>query len=62
MHWHYVCDLPDCREIFDFLHCPIDQATLKYYDRFNAFLSNPKNWARDKAEDKKLKNSKNEDV
>lgn len=48
VHWGYVRDLPDCKEIVDLLHWPIDQEALKYDGRFNSFVSDQKNWAADK--------------
>lgn len=45
VHWGYVRDLPDCKEIVDLLHWPIDQAALKYDGRFSRFVSDPRNWA-----------------
>jgi integrase len=53
VHWGYVRDLPDCKEIVDLLHWPIDQAALKYDGRFNAFVSDPKNWIEKKIEAKR---------
>lgn len=45
VHWGYVRDLPDCKEIVDLLRWPIDHAALKYDGRFNAFVSDQRNWA-----------------
>lgn len=54
-HWGYVRDLPDCKEIVDLLHYPIEPVALKYDGCFNSFVSDPKNWAHDKAKDEKSK-------
>lgn len=56
VHWGYVRDLPDCKEIVDLLHWPIDHAVLRYDGRFKSFVSDQKNWALDK-KNQKLKSS-----
>ncbi|USX22905.1 site-specific integrase [Oxalobacteraceae bacterium OTU3REALA1] len=50
VHWGYVRDLPDCKEIVDLLHWPIDLTALRYDGRFRNFVSDQKNWAADKEE------------
>ncbi|SHN40583.1 Integrase [Duganella sacchari] len=54
VHWGYVRDLPDCKEIVDLLQWPIDQTALKYDGRFKDFVSEPKNWAKENQQPKKV--------
>lgn len=45
VHWGYVRDLPDLKQIVDALKWPVDLTALKYNGRFKGFVSEKANWA-----------------
>lgn len=51
VHWGYVRELPDCKEIVDKLDWPICLAALRYDGRFREFVGDQKNWATEQAAD-----------
>ena len=59
VHWGYVRDLPDCKEIVDLLKWPIDLIALRYDGRFKSFVGESKNWAPDSEDRIARKTSKN---
>lgn len=55
VHWGYVRELPDCKEIVDMLDWPIGLDALRYDGRFAGFLADRNNWAAEPAADEALK-------
>jgi integrase len=58
VHAGYVRDLPDLKKIVDLLSWPVDIQALKYQGQFQAFVSDPKNWAISKKPRKKTSAAK----
>lgn len=55
VHWSYMRELPDCKEIVDMLDWLFGLAAPRYDGRFAGFLADRNNWAAEPAEDEAAK-------